>query len=163
MSREIAIFGMGCFWGPQILFDGVSGVLKTEVGYMGGLEKKKSYSYEEVCSGGTGHAEVVKVDFNSSKVKYGELLKVFWENHDPTTMNRQGLDTGKQYRSVIFYSNAAQRKEAEASFGARQAGMGRSLLGGKKKIVTLIVKAGKFFKAEDYHQDYLKKRGQKTC
>ncbi len=159
MKKETAVFGMGCFWGPQVLFDETNGVLKTEVGYMGGEEKQEDYSYEEVCSGSTGHAEVVKVEFDSSKITYSELLNIFWKNHNPTTLNRQGLDFGKQYRSVIFYFNDSQKKVALASKKKWQKEFDKE----GKKIVTQILKAGKFYRAEDYHQYYLKKRGKKVC
>lgn len=156
MKKEIAAFGAGCFWGVQSVFDRVKGVLKTEVGYMGGDEGYENVSYEMVCSGKTWHAETVKVEFNPSKISYSELLDVFWKSHDPTQLNRQGFDFGTQYRSVIFYYNDKQKKEAEMSLLKKQKELG------KKKIVTEIVKARKFYRAEEYHQKYNEKHG-KVC
>jgi peptide-methionine (S)-S-oxide reductase len=157
MGKEVAVFGMGCFWKPQVIFEKMKGVLRTEVGYMGGDESKDDLSYKDVCTGRTGHAEVVRIEFDSSKVSFKEMLDVFWENHNPTTKNRQGFNFGSQYRSVIFFLDNNQRKIAEKSLSERQK------IIGKKKIVTDIVKAGKYFKAEEYHQDYLKKRGKNVC
>lgn len=154
---EKATFGAGCFWGVQLLFSEVKGVTDTFVGYMGGDESFKKLTYEQVCSDKTGHAEVVQITFDSEKINYKELLKVFWENHDPTTLNRQGPDFGTQYRSAIFYHNEKQRKEALESKEEFQKNLG------KKKIVTEIVKAGKFYKAEEYHQSYLKKTRRNVC
>ena len=155
-KTEKAIFAMGCFWGPQLLFDKLPGVLKTRVGYMGGKEDKKEYSYREVCSDATGHAEVVEIEFNSEKIAYGKLLDFFWENHDSTQMNRQGPDFGSQYRSAIFYSDDSQKKLAEKSKEELQKRL-------KNKITTKIVKAGKFYEAEEYHQKYLEKKGLESC
>jgi peptide-methionine (S)-S-oxide reductase len=152
--KQVALFGAGCFWGVQSEFDKVEGVLKTEVGYMGGDEGAKEISYEEVCTGLTGHVEVVKVTFDSSKVEYIKLLDLFWEIHNPTTLNRQGLDIGTQYKSVIFYIDSEQKSKAMKSLKERQ----RKL--GKKKIVTEIVKVQKFYMAEDYHQKYNEKHGR---
>jgi peptide-methionine (S)-S-oxide reductase len=157
MKKEKATFGMGCFWSPQLLFSETKGVLKADVGYMGGEEKKKNYSYEDVSYKNTGHAEVVQIEFDSDKISYRELLRIFWTSHDPTTMNRQGPDIGKQYRSVIFYYNENQKKQAEESKRVYQEETGN------KKIVTQIIEAGIFYKAEEYHQDFLKKRGLKVC
>ncbi len=153
MKKETAIFGMGCFWHSEAAFSKVKGVSKTEVGYMGGDESRESVSYEDVCSDETGHAEVVRVEFDSDIVSYSELLDLFWKNHDPTQMNRQGVDVGTQYRSAIFYLNDSQKKIAEESLKTWQKRLG------KKKIVTNIVKAGKFFRAEEYHQKYHEKHG----
>ena len=161
-KKELATFGAGCFWHVQHAFDQIPGV-KTTVGYMGGEEAQKQYSYEEVCSGRTGHAEVVQIEFDPKKIPYSELLKVFWKGHDPTQLNRQGLDIGKQYRSVIFYHNEAQKKIALASKRAEQQKLDRRRKLFKKKIVTEIKAAGKFYKAEAYHQKYLEKRGLETC
>ncbi len=155
-KTELACFGMGCFWGPQMIFDKTEGVVKTEAGFMGGKESYKKLSYARVCLGFTGHAEVVRVYYDSSKVTYDKLLEIFWKGHDPTQLNRQGFDLGKQYRSVIFCYDEGQRKKAEASLKKAQKKFAR-------KIVTQIVKSGKFYKAEEYHQKYLKKRGRNTC
>jgi len=157
MVKEIIYFGMGCFWGPQKLFDSVHGVLKTEVGFMGGEEiyEEGELSYESVCSGKTGHAEVVKIEFDSEVISYKEILDLFWKNHDATQMNRQGPDVGDQYRSAIFYTNEEQKEEAEESMKNVQREIGK-----ERKIVTEINKAGKFYKAEKYHQSYLQKTGR---
>ncbi len=157
MKKEIATFAMGCFWTPQLVFSEIPGVLKTEVGYIGGNEKKyPNPSYEEVCSGRTGFAEAVQLTFDSEKIDYSELLNIFWKNHNPTEKNRQGNDIGSQYRSVIFYHNKRQKRSAEDSKKAMQKKL-------EKKIQTKIEKAGTFFRAEEYHQDFLKKRGQRYC
>jgi peptide-methionine (S)-S-oxide reductase len=153
--KKIAVFGMGCFWGPQLLFDKVKGVLRSEVGYMGG---KKMASYEEVCTGKTGHAEVIKIEYDANKISYLDLLKVFWSNHDPTQENGQGVDIGNQYRSVVFYFDDGQKKKALASKKELQ-----KKIGSGKKIITHVIKAGKFYRAEDYHQKYLEKKGQIVC
>ena len=145
---EIAILALGCFWGPEIKFSKLDGVFKTEVGYCGGDYQKTSY--EEVCTGKTNHAEVVKVEFNSDKLSYEEILKFFFEIHDPTTLNKQGPDIGSQYRSEIFYSNLKQKEIAEKVF----------LKFNEKfngKIVTKISEIKNYCKAEDYHQKYLEK------
>ena len=146
---EIAILALGCFWGPEIKFSKLDGVFKTEVGYCGGDYQKTSY--EEVCTGKTNHAEVVKVEFNSDKLSYEEILNFFFEIHDPTTLNKQGPDIGSQYRSEIFYSNLKQKEIAEKVF----------LKFNKKfngKIVTKISEIKNYCKAEDYHQKYLEKK-----
>ena len=153
---EKATFGAGCFWHVEEAFRCVKGVKKTTVGYSGGT--KKNPTYEDVCTDKTGHAEAVEIEFDPQQVSYDELLQVFWEHHDPTTLNRQGLDIGTQYRSAIFYHNAKQKKIAEKSKEFMDASSKF-----KKPIVTQIVKAGKFFEAEEYHQKYLMKRGRKTC
>ena len=145
---EIAILALGCFWGPEIKFSKLDGVFKTEVGYCGGDYQKTSY--EEVCTGKTNHAEVVKVEFNSDKLSYEEILNFFFEIHDPTTLNKQGPDIGSQYRSEIFYSNLKQKEIAEKVF----------LKFNEKfngKIVTKISEIKNYCKAEDYHQKYLEK------
>jgi peptide-methionine (S)-S-oxide reductase len=153
---EVAIFGAGCFWGVEAEFRKKPGITKTEVGYSGG--KLKNPTYEDVCSDTTGHAEVVRVEFDPDKISYEELLDIFWQNHNPTTLNRQGPDVGTQYRSVIFYMNESQKEKALAS---------RSNLEKHKKyknpIVTEIEAASGFFRAEEYHQQYLEKRGLATC
>lgn len=151
-----AMFGAGCFWGIEELFRTTKGVTKTEVGYAGG--DMVAPTYEAVCTDHTGHAEVVRVEYDPALVSYETLLTLFWENHDPTTMNRQGPDVGSQYRSVIFYFSAEQQKEAEASKAALEKS-------GKYKnpVVTQIVPEVPFYKAEEYHQQYLAKRGLSTC
>lgn len=156
MMTMRAVFGAGCFWGIQAEFDKLPGVINTEVGYMGGDETMEEVSYESVCSDITGHAEVVMVEYDPEDISYDELLEVFWENHNPTTLNRQGPDVGSQYRSVIFYYTPGQRLEAEESLKNREKKIG-------KKIVTEIVEAGKFYRAEEYHQKYLEKRGKDSC
>lgn len=148
-----ATFGAGCFWGVEEAFRRVNGVLSTTVGYSGG--SFKGPNYEDVCTGTTGHAEVVEVDYDPAKVSYDELLKVFWEIHDPTTMNRQGPDIGTQYRSIIFFHNSEQKAAAEASKEKLQRN-GHY----KNPIVTEITPASEFYKAEEYHQQYFEKRGQ---
>jgi peptide-methionine (S)-S-oxide reductase len=147
---EIATFGAGCFWGVQDKFDGVKGVVKTTVGYMGGhLENP---TYEDVCTDKTGHTEVVQVEFNPNIVSYEELLDVFWDIHNPTQLNRQGPDIGSQYKSKIFYYDEKQRIAAEKSKEKLQKS-GRF----KRPIVTEIAKVKEFYKAEEYHQHYFKK------
>ncbi len=142
---EIATFGTGCFWCSEAVMERLDGVVKAESGYMGG--NVESPTYEQVCTGRTGHAEVVNVTYDPSKITYNELLQWFWKMHDPTTLNRQGADTGTQYRSVIFYHSEEQKKAAEASRDRAQADF-------RDPIVTEITPAGPFWKAEDYHQDY---------
>jgi peptide-methionine (S)-S-oxide reductase len=156
LTTGIACFGAGCFWGVQYRFDEIPGVMKSEVGYMGGEEDKKNYTYEDVCSGKTRHAEVVFVEFDSEKISYEKLLEAFWKMHDPTQIDRQGPDVGDQYRSVIFYFDGGQKNKAEKSLMTREKEIG-------KKIVTQIVKARKFYRAEEYHQKYNKKTGRNVC
>ncbi|MBI2664292.1 peptide-methionine (S)-S-oxide reductase MsrA [Candidatus Woesearchaeota archaeon] len=151
---ELATFAAGCFWHVEAAFRKVKGVVSTRVGYTGGSYENPGY--RDVCSGKTGHAEAVEVAFDPKKVSYDELLKVFWSSLDPTQLNRQGPDAGSQYRSAIFYHNAAQKKAAAASLDDEQKKY-------KAKIVTEIRKAEKFFEAEEYHQQYLEKRGLATC
>ncbi len=153
---EKATFGAGCFWGVEAAFRQVKGVLSTAVGYMGG--SLRDPSYQDVCTDRTGHAEVVQVEFDPAQVSYDDLLRVFWENHDPTTLNRQGPDVGTQYRSVIFYHTPAQEAAAKASKDA----LARSGAY-KRPIVTEIVPAVEFWRAEEYHQQYLEKRGLAHC
>jgi peptide-methionine (S)-S-oxide reductase len=155
---ETAIFGMGCFWGVERVFWQLPGVWVTAAGYAGGFTPNPTY--EEVCSGQTGHAEVVEVVFNPEVVSYAELLKTFWENHDPTQGQRQGNDVGTQYRSAIYYLNDAQKAEAEASRDANQTALDKAGRGG---ITTEIVPAGPFWYAEDYHQAYLAKNPGGYC
>ncbi len=154
MIKEFATFAAGCFWGVQSLFDAVPGVISTRVGYTGGATKNPTY--DDVCSDTTGHAEAIEIEFDADKVSYEKLLKIFWENHDPTTPNRQGPDKGTQYRSAIFFHSDAQRKLAEKSRDELQTRA-------SKKIVTQIVKATAFYPAEEYHQKYLEKRGKNVC
>jgi peptide-methionine (S)-S-oxide reductase len=151
---ETATFAAGCFWGVEATFRQLPGVLSTRVGYTGG--KTNDPTYEDVCTDRTGHAEAVEVTYDPSQVSYDDLLKIFWENHDPTTMNRQGPDVGTQYRSAIFYHNEAQHAEAIASRDALQKTL-------KRPIVTQIVPAVAFYPAEEYHQRYLEKRGLASC
>ncbi len=156
MEQEKATFGAGCFWGVEETFRKTPGVIDTKVGYTGGTLKNPTY--KDVCSDTTGHAEAVEVTFDPKKVSYDKLLKIFWENHNPTTMNRQGPDVGTQYRSVIFYHDDEQKKEAEQSKDE----LGKS---GKfhNPVVTQIVPATEFYVAEEYHQRYLEKRGLESC
>lgn len=149
-----ALFGAGCFWGIQAAFDEVKGVLKTTVGYAGGDVEKPTY--KQVCSGETGHAEVVLVEFDEKKVSYEKLLKVFWKIHDPTQLNKQGPDHGTQYRSVIFFYDDEQEKIAIKSRQDEQQKY-------DKPIVTQIMPFTNFYLAEKYHQKYLEKTGKKTC
>ena len=153
---EKATFGAGCFWGVEAAFRQVAGVLSTSVGYMGGTLKNPTY--QDVCTDRTGHAEVVEVEYDPFKVSYDELLKVFWANHDPTTLNRQGPDIGTQYRSVIFFHTPQQEAAAKASKEKLQAS-GKY----KRPVVTEIVPAADFWRAEEYHQQYLEKRGLAHC
>jgi peptide-methionine (S)-S-oxide reductase len=149
-GTEVAEFALGCFWGAEKNFWQTPGVVSTSVGYEGGFTPNPTY--EEVCSGRTGHGESVRVVFDPAKVSYGELLKVFWESHDPTQGMRQGNDVGTQYRSAIFYKSPEQEAEAEASRAAYQK---RLTEAGYGEITTEIVPAGTFYFAEDYHQQYL--------
>jgi peptide-methionine (S)-S-oxide reductase len=151
-----ASFAAGCFWGVEAAFRQVEGVLSTAVGYSGGHSENPSY--EEVCSGRTGHAETVLVDYDPSRISYDRLLDVFWENHDPTQLNRQGPDVGEQYRSVIFFHTPEQEAAARASREKLEKS-GRY----RRPIVTQIEPATKFYRAEDYHQQYLEKRGLAHC
>lgn len=154
MNTEKATFGAGCFWGVEEAFRTLEGVLTTTVGYAGGVTENPSY--EEVCSHHTGHAEVVEVIFNPALISYAQLVETFWNIHDPTTLNRQGPDVGAQYRSVIFTHSIEQKEIAQASKKAAQTRF-------RNPIVTHILPAPPFWKAEDYHQQYLQKRGYGTC
>ena len=156
MEKETATFGAGCFWGVEAAFRQTEGVLETSVGYSDG--RLDNPTYKDVCSGRTGHAEVVRVIFDPSRVSYEELLDVFWSTHDPTQVNRQGPDVGTQYRSAIFWHGETQQKAATASKEAVEES-GRF----RKPIATEITEASTFFIAEDYHQQYLEKRGLATC
>ena len=157
-QTETATFAAGCFWGVEEAFRQTDGVTDTRVGYTGG--HTESPTYEQTCTGRTGHAEAVEVTFNPSEVSFEDLLKVFWQDHNPTTMNRQGPDVGSQYRSGIFYHDQAQKAAAEASKAERQADDGYF---GGKQIVTEIAPAATFWPAEEYHQQYLAKRGRASC
>jgi len=150
---EKATFGAGCFWGVEAEFRELPGVVDTAVGFSGGTTANPSY--EDVCTGRTGHAEVVEVTFDPSKISYDTLLDTFWQIHDPTTRNRQGPDFGTQYRSVIFYHSPEQKAAAERSRAAADAS-GRF----RGPIVTQIEPAGPFYRAEEYHQRYLEKQGR---
>ena len=151
-----ATFAAGCFWGVEAAFRQVPGVLSTAVGYSGGTLDTPTYA--DVCEGNTGHAEVVEVDFDPARVSYDALLDVFWENHDPTTLNRQGPDVGEQYRSAVFFHDPEQEKTARAS-KEKLGQSGRF----RRPIVTEITPASRFWRAEDYHQQYLEKRGLASC
>lgn len=155
---ELAMFGMGCFWGVEKRFWAVEGVYSTQVGYAAGVTPNPTYS--EVCSGKTGHNEVVRVAFDPTKTSYAALLKIFWENHDPTQGMRQGNDGGTQYRSGIYYFSDAQRKSALATRDAYQKALTRQKLGA---ITTEIIDAPPFYYAEDYHQQYLAKNPRGYC
>lgn len=149
---EKATFGAGCFWGVEAAFRKIKGVTSTSVGYIGG--SFDSPTYEDVCTGRTGHAEVVEVEYDPSQVSYDELLAVFWDIHDPTTLNRQGPDVGSQYRSVLFFHIAEQEAAANKAKEKIQSS-GRFT----RDIVTEITPASQYYKAEDYHQQYLERRG----
>ncbi len=151
-----ATFAAGCFWGVEDAFRQVKGVTSTTVGYIGGTSKNPTY--KEVCTDRTGHAEAVEVEFDPNQVSYRELLALFFQSHDPTTLNRQGPDFGSQYRSAIFFHDAEQEKEArEAKAALEKAGVF------KRPIVTQIVAAPEFYRAEDYHQQYFEKQGIRSC
>jgi peptide-methionine (S)-S-oxide reductase len=157
MKTEKITFGAGCFWHTEHAFRKVKGVVKTAVGYMGGNEKKyPNPSYNDVCSGKTGYAEVCEVEYNPEKVSAEELLEIFWKMHDPAQVSRQGPDIGEQYRSAIFYRTGEQKKAAEKSMKKEQKKLG-------KKIATEILPAGKFNRAEEYHQDYMGKNAAAGC
>jgi peptide-methionine (S)-S-oxide reductase len=152
IKNKKATFAAGCFWGPESAFRQVDGVVDVAVGYTGG--RFKNPTYEMVCTGRTGHAEAVEIEFDPSVVSYETLLEVFWEIHDPTTLNRQGPDWGTQYRSAIFYHDESQRKAAEASQRALEKS-GRL----DAPIVTELVPASEFYRAEEYHQRYYERMG----
>ena len=156
MATEKATFGAGCFWGVEAAFRQVKGVRATAAGYMGGTLKNPTY--EDVCSDRTGHAEVVQVEYDPAEVSYDALLNVFWENHDPTQFNRQGPDVGAQYRSVIFFHTPEQEAAARASKEKLERS-GKF----KRPIATEIAPAPEFWRAEEYHQQYLEKRGLAHC
>ena len=150
----LATFGAGCFWGVEVAFRQVTGVRDAAVGYCGG--SLESPTYQDVCSGTTGHAEVVEVDFDPEEVAFETLVELFWKCHDSTTLNRQGPDVGTQYRSAIFFHSPEQQQVAEASRAAAQQRIDRP-------ISTEITEASTFYRAEEYHQQYLEKRGQGSC
>lgn len=156
METQKATFGAGCFWGVEETFRILNGVVKTAVGYAGGTIENPTY--EDVCADETGHAEVVQIEFDPANISYRQLLDVFWANHDPTTRNRQGPDVGRQYRSVVFYHSPEQKAEAEEAKSALEK-TGRF----RRPIVTEIEPATRFYRAEEYHQRYLEKRGMSHC
>lgn len=151
---EKATFAAGCFWGVETTFRNVPGVVATQVGYTGGHTKEPTY--KQVCAGRTGHAEAVEVTYDPNQLSYDRLLEVFWNCHDPTTPNRQGPDVGEQYRSAVFYHDEDQRLRAEASKADAQKKFDRP-------IVTEITPASTFWRAEEYHQQYLEKNGRAAC
>ncbi len=150
------MFGAGCFWGVEEAFRKLPGVKETAVGYAGG--KTENPTYREVCADETGHAEVVEVEFDRAATSYRDLLNIFWTNHDPTTLNRQGPDMGSQYRSAIFFHSPEQQQQAEES--KQELGQSGRF---KRPIVTEITPAPSFYRAEEYHQRYLEKRGMSHC
>lgn len=154
--QEIATFGAGCFWGIEAAFRRVPGVLDAVVGYSGG--QTQNPSYQDVCTDTTGHAEVVQVTFDNEKLSYDQLLNVFWTIHDPTQVNRQGPDYGKQYRTAIFFHSPEQEAAAKKSKQALEAS-GKL----RRPVATEITPAGPFWRAEEYHQRYLEKRGAASC
>ena len=153
---ETATFGAGCFWGVEAAFQGVPGLIETAVGYSGG--HMPNPTYKDVCTDETGHAEVVQVSFDPAKVSYEQILNVFWQAHDPTQVNRQGPDFGAQYRSAIFFHSSEQEAIAKKSRAALDAS--KKL---KRPIATEITPAAAFYRAEEYHQKYLQKRGAASC
>jgi len=156
VKKEIAIFGAGCFWGVEEVFRKIPGVIKTTVGYSGG--NNANPTYEDVCTGRTGHAEVIKIEFNNEQVSYEKLLEIFFKSHDPTTLNRQGPDVGTQYRSVIFFFSSKQEEAAKKAI-EKLKNSGRY----SRQIVTAVERAGAFYPAEEYHQKYYQKRGGGSC
>jgi peptide-methionine (S)-S-oxide reductase len=155
---ERAVFGMGCFWGAERMFWQAPGVFTTAVGYAGGYTPNPTY--EEVCSGRTGHTEVVLVAFDAAQTSYEQMLKIFWEGHDPTQGMRQGNDVGTQYRSAIYWHDERQRAQAEASLSAYQRMLSAA---GHGEITTEVAQTGPFYYAEDYHQQYLEKTPGGYC
>jgi len=153
-NLEVATFGAGCFWSVEKNFKSVKGVYMVQVGYMGG--KTLTPTYHDICRGDTNHAEVLQIAFNPEIISYSDLLKIFWKNHNPTTLNQQGPDMGTQYRSVIFYQNNKQKELAESSISTQQTKW-------ENKIVTQIIPSEKFYRAEEYHQDYLDKNNLGSC
>ncbi|MCC5981650.1 MAG: peptide-methionine (S)-S-oxide reductase MsrA [Oceanicaulis sp.] len=157
-GHEVAIFAMGCFWGVERVFWELPGVVNTAAGYAGGITPNPTY--EEVCSGRTGHTEVVRIVFDPKRISFETLLKVFWESHDPTQGMRQGNDVGTQYRSAIYWTSKEQKKAAEASARAYERALKEA---GRGAVTTEIREAGPFYYAEDYHQQYLAKNPQGYC
>ena len=153
---ETATFAAGCFWGVEAAFRKVKGVIATAVGYTGGSAENPTY--EDVCTGRTGHAEAVQIQYDPKQVSYAQLLDVFWSTHNPTTLNRQGPDVGTQYRSAICYHSPQQQTEAVASKEALEKSGKHA-----QPVVTEIIPAPAFYRAEEYHQQYLEKRGQASC
>ena len=153
---EYALFAAGCFWGVQAAFDVVPGVLETQVGYIGGTVAHPTY--EQVCTDTTGHAEAVQIKYDSTVVTYDHLLDIFFDNHNPTTLNQQGPDIGTQYRSAIFYLNDSQKNQALNKIKELD---NKHIFG--RPIVTEVVPATDFYPAEEYHQKYLEKKGRKSC
>lgn len=153
---EKATFAAGCFWGVEAEFRKLDGVTSTVVGYSGGTLEDPTY--RDVCSGATGHAEVVEIEFDPSRLSYEDLLQTFWDNHDPTTLNRQGPDVGSQYRSAAFFHSPQQQAVAEASKEAIERS-GRY----SRPVVTEITAVSTFYRAEEYHQQYLEKQGLEHC
>ncbi|HTV60052.1 MAG TPA: peptide-methionine (S)-S-oxide reductase MsrA [Verrucomicrobiae bacterium] len=151
-----ATFAAGCFWGVEETFRNIPGVLSTKVGYTGGTTKNPTY--KEVCTGRTGHAEAIDIDFDPEKVSYLQLLSVFFQNHNPTTLNRQGPDVGTQYRSAIFYHGIEQEAEAKDAIAELEK---EKVF--PKPIVTQVLPAAEFYPAEEYHQKYLEKQGLRSC
>jgi peptide-methionine (S)-S-oxide reductase len=155
INTQTATFGTGCFWCTEAIFQQLDGVIKATSGYSGG--QTKSPTYKQVCEGNTGHAEVIQVEYDPSKISFDELLEVFWKTHDPTTLNRQGNDVGTQYRSVIFYHNNEQKEKAEKYKSELDKSDAFD-----KPIVTEISPFTEFYKAEDYHQDYYHNNGSQS-
>ena len=155
-NQQTATFGAGCFWHVQAAFDELDGVLETSVGFMGGTVEKPSY--EDVSAGETGHAEVAQVTYDSSVISYKQLLNAFWEMHDPTQVDRQGPDVGRQYRSVIYFHTPEQKEGAETSKSALESSGKYS-----DPLASHIEPAGDFYRAEEYHQKYFEKTGKKVC
>jgi peptide-methionine (S)-S-oxide reductase len=153
-GSEKATFAAGCFWGIEVAFRNVPGVISARVGYTGGTAERPTY--EEVCTGRTGHAEAVEVEFDPERVTYDELLDVFWASHNPTTRNRQGFDVGTQYRSAVYFHSSEQEAAVRASRDRAQQGL-------RKEIVTEIEPATTFWPAEEYHQRYFEKTGRSSC
>jgi len=155
-NTEIAIFAAGCFWGVELEFSKMDGVISAESGYIGGHKERPTYY--EVCDGGTGHAEAVRITFDPGRVSFGRLVEEFFNLHDPTTLNRQGPDVGEQYRSAIFYTNPAQMAIAQGAIAQLTAS---NEFG--SPIVTQVLPADTFWRAEEYHQKYFEKRGMESC
>jgi len=156
MTLEKATFAAGCFWGVEYLFSRIEGVVKTVVGYIGGVTKDPTY--QDVCTGNIGHAEAVEILFDPTIISYEELLQIFFKNHDPTTPNRQGVDVGSQYRSAIFYNNQKQLEFVKTVINSLE-----KINLFSRPIVTQIVPATQFYNAEEYHQKYFDKNGIKGC